>query len=88
MISSDQVRQIIKDFGTSAVDSGSSEVQCALLTYRIKGLSDYVKTYKKDFSAKRLLLKLVSKRKRLLAYLKSVSINRYAALIEKLGLRK
>ena len=69
-------------------DTGSPEVQIALLTARIEGLAEHFKMHKKDFHSRRGLLKLVGQRRNLLNYLKSKDIQRYRALIEKLGLRK
>ena len=69
-------------------DTGSPEVQVAALTERIRHLTDHMKLHKKDFSTQRGLLRLVGKRRRLLDYLKREDVNRYQALIEKLGLRR
>ncbi len=69
-------------------DTGSPEVQIALLTARIDGLTDHFKNHKKDFHSRTGLLKLVGQRRKLLTYLKKTDIQRYRALIEKLGLRK
>ncbi|HBV42013.1 30S ribosomal protein S15 [Taurinivorans muris] len=69
-------------------DTGSPEVQIALLTARIDGLTDHFKYHKKDFHSRTGLLKLVGQRRKLLTYLKKTDIQRYRALIEKLGLRK
>ena len=69
-------------------DTGSPEVQIALLTARIDGLTDHSKYHKKDFHSRTGLLKLVGQRRKLLTYLKKTDIQRYRALIEKLGLRK
>ena len=80
--------KIIGDFGTHGTDTGSPEVQVALLTNRIGYLTDHFKTNAKDHHSRRGLLKLVSRRRRLLAYLKSESPARYQKLIERLGLRK
>jgi len=80
--------KIIKDFGTHGSDTGSPEVQVALLTNRIGYLTDHFKTNAKDHHSRRGLLKLVSRRRRLLDYLKSESPERYQKLIDRLGLRK
>ena len=80
--------QIIKDFGRKEGDTGSPEVQVAILTYRINDLNEHLKVHKKDHHSRRGLLKMVGQRRGLLAYLKKVDIERYRALIEKLGLRK
>lgn len=81
-------KSLVKENARSANDTGSVEVQCALLTSRINNLTEHFKTHKKDFTSKRGLLILVSQRRRLLDYLKSNSNDRYEALIIKLGLRK
>ena len=80
--------QIIKDNARSASDTGSPEVQVAILTARINELTPHFKTHAKDHHGRRGLLKMVNRRKRLLAYLKDRSAERYTALIQKLGLRK
>lgn len=69
-------------------DTGSPEVQVALLTARIEGLTEHFKEHKKDFHSRTGLLKLVGRRRNLLSYLKNTDVQRYRALIEKLGLRK
>jgi len=79
---------IFKEFGGDTANTGSIEGQIALLTERINGIAAHMKTNKKDFSSNRGLLKMVGKRKGLLAYLSRKDIQRYRALIEKLGLRK
>lgn len=80
--------EIFKEFGGSENNSGSVEGQIALFTYRIKNLSSHLLKNKKDHSCRRTLLSLVGKRKRLLRYLADKDINKYRALIEKLGIRK
>jgi small subunit ribosomal protein S15 len=80
--------KIINDFGTHGGDTGSPEVQVALLTSRIGYLTEHFKTNAKDHHSRRGLLKLVSRRRRLLDYLKSESPERYQKLIDRLGLRK
>ncbi|WP_020523451.1 30S ribosomal protein S15 [Catelliglobosispora koreensis] len=80
--------QIMKDFATVEGDTGSPEVQVAMLTQRIKDLTEHLKTHKHDHHSRRGLLLLVGRRKRLLAYLQKVDIQRYRALIERLGLRR
>ena len=80
--------EIIKDNARSAADTGSPEVQVASLTARINDLTPHFKTHAKDHHGRRGLLKMVNRRKRLLAYLKDRSADRYTALIQKLGLRK
>ena len=80
--------EIIKDNARSAADTGSPEVQVAILTARINDLTPHFKTHAKDHHGRRGLLKMVNRRKRLLAYLKDKDAERYTALIGKLGLRK
>jgi small subunit ribosomal protein S15 len=79
---------IIKEFQIAEGDTGSTHVQVALLTARIKHLTEHFQTHKKDHHSRRGLLRLVSQRKKLLAYLKGNDVNAYANLIAKLGLRK
>jgi small subunit ribosomal protein S15 len=79
---------IVKDFRTHDTDTGSPEVQVALLTNRITYLTDHFKTNAKDHHSRRGLLMLVSRRRRLLDYLKSEDAGRYHKLIDRLGLRK
>ena len=79
--------QIIAEYGADAKDSGSTEVQIALLTQRIKDLTEHLKTHKHDHHTRRGLLKLVGQRKRLLNYLKDKDIEGYRELIAKLGIR-
>ncbi|MDO5645365.1 MAG: 30S ribosomal protein S15 [Dermabacter sp.] len=81
-------QEIIKDFGQGEGDTGSPEVQIALLTHRIKYLTEHLKEHKHDHHTRRGLLLLVGRRKRLLQYLQSVDIERYRALIQRLGLRR
>ncbi len=80
--------QIIKEYGRKEGDTGSPEVQIALLTARINELNDHLKTHKKDHHSRRGLLKMVGRRRNLLAYLKNKDLEGYRALIVKLGLRK
>ena len=79
---------IIAQFKTHDKDTGSSEVQIALLTARINGLTDHFKDHSKDHHSRRGLLRMVSRRRKLLDYLKSRNSDGYRSLIEKLGLRK
>ncbi len=81
-------QQIIADNRTSENDTGSPEVQVAILTSRINALTEHMKANPKDFHSQRGLSKMVGRRKNLLAYLQKKDINRYRALIKKLGLRK
>ena len=83
-----QKKSVIETHAQHEGDTGSPEVQVALLTARIEGLTDHFKTHKKDFHSRTGLLKLVGQRRKLLNYLKKTDIQRYRALIEKLGLRK
>ncbi len=78
---------IVDEFRTHPNDTGSPEVQIALLTRRIQFLTEHFKSYKKDFHSRRGLLKLVGRRRRLLEYLKGKDITRYRQLVERLGLR-
>ncbi len=80
--------EIVQANARSAADTGSTEVQVALLTDRINELTPHFKTHAKDHHGRRGLLKMVNRRKSLLAYLKSRDADRYTALIQKLGLRK
>ena len=84
----EQKEQIIKEYAIHEGDTGSADVQIAILTHRINELNEHLKTHKKDHHSRRGLLKMVGQRRGLLAYLKKVDIERYRALIEKLGLRK
>ena len=81
-------QSIIKDFATSEGDTGSPEVQVAVLTQRIKDLTEHMKVHKHDYHTQRGLLPMVGRRKRMLTYLKNTDITRYRALIERLGLRR
>jgi len=81
-------RELIEKFRVHENDTGSPEVQVAILTYRIAQLTEHFKTHKKDYHSRRGLLKLVSKRRRLLEYLKRTDSRRYYQLIDRLGLRK
>ena len=81
-------QDIVKDNGRSANDTGSPEVQVALLTARINELQPHFKAHMKDHHSRRGLLRMVSRRRRLLDYLKSKDADRYTALVAKLGLRK
>ncbi len=87
-ITNEQKQQLIKEHALHGTDTGSSEVQIAILTKRIITLTDHMKKNPKDFSTRRGLLILVSRRNRLLAYLRNTNMGSYKALIAKLGLRK
>ena len=80
--------RVMKEFGTKEGDTGSPEVQVAILTSRITTLTEHFKTHKKDNHGRRGLLKMVAQRRKLLDYLKRKDLNRYAQLIAKLGLRR
>ncbi len=80
--------EIFKKHGKSEKDTGSSEGQIALFTYRINHLTEHLKTNRKDFNTERALVALVGKRRRLLDYLKNTEIERYRAIIKELGIRK
>lgn len=84
----EQKKVVIETHSRHEGDTGSPEVQIALLTARIEGLTEHFKVHKKDFHSRTGLLKLVGHRRKLLKYLKEKDIQRYRALIEKLGLRK
>ena len=88
MISKEKKTAIIKEYARSEGDTGSPEVQIAILTERIKELTEHLKSNKKDHHSRRGLLKMVGQRRGLLAYLKKTDIERYRSLIERLGLRK
>ncbi len=79
---------LIKEYATAAADTGSPEVQVAILTERIKYLTDHFQTHKKDNHSRRGLLKMVSLRRKLLDYVKSKDSARYRSLIERLGIRR
>lgn len=87
-ITQERKTALIEEYATAANDTGSVEVQCAVLTERIKNLTEHLKDNHKDFSSRRGLLMLVGRRRRLLEYLKKQSLDRYVTLINKLGLRK
>ena len=88
MITKERKLELINKFGRTANDTGSPEVQVAVLTARIQELTQHMKENPKDYHSNRGLLKMVGQRRGLLAYLKNKDINRYRSLIERLGLRK
>ena len=88
MISKEKKAAIMKEYARTEGDTGSPEVQVAVLTARIQELTEHLKTHHKDHHSRRGLLKMVGQRRGLLEYLKKKDIERYRALIEKLGLRK
>ena len=79
---------IIKEFGLKDGDTGSSEVQIALLTARVRHLTEHLRVNRKDFHSRRGLIAMTARRRKLLDYLKRTEFNRYTAILEKLGLRK
>jgi small subunit ribosomal protein S15 len=87
-IAAERKQALIKEYAVRSDDTGSPEVQVAILTERIKNLTDHFQTHKKDNHSRRGLLKLVSQRRGLLDYLKSKDDSRYRTLIERLGIRR
>ena len=81
-------QQLVKEFQHKEGDTGSSEVQIAILTTRINGLTEHMRTHKKDYASRRGLLALVSRRRRLLDYLRRVDPQQYLDIIGRLGIRK
>ena len=88
MITSEKKQEIINTYKRDEKDTGSTEVQIALLTERINELTEHLKVHKKDNHSRRGLLKMVGKRRNLLNYLVKKDVNRYRTIVEKLGLRK
>ncbi|CCX65794.1 MAG: 30S ribosomal protein S15 [Lachnospiraceae bacterium] len=88
MIAKEKKDEIIKEYGRKAGDTGSPEVQIAILTARITELTEHMKKNPKDYHSNRGLLKMVGQRRGLLDYLKKTDLEKYRALIEKLGIRK
>jgi small subunit ribosomal protein S15 len=88
MITKEQKAQIISEYATKEGDTGSPEVQIAILSARIADLTEHLKVHKKDHHSRRGLLKMVGKRRKLLNYLMETDIERYRTLIARLGLRK
>ena len=87
-IDKNQTIKIIKEFGINQNDSGSADVQVAILSERIKNLTEHLKSHKKDFGSRRGLLSMVGQRRNLLKYIKNKNEERYTNLIKKLGLRR
>jgi len=87
-LSSERKLEIIEEYKSHEKDTGSAEVQIAILTKRIDDLTDHLKVHSKDHHSRRGLLKMVGKRRRLLDYLKKKDVERYRSLIERLGLRR
>ncbi len=88
MISQEKKQEIMKEFAQSEGDTGSVEVQVAVLTYEINSLTEHMKVHKKDHHSNRGLLKKVGRRRNMLAYLREKDVNRYRELVGRLGLRK
>ena len=87
-LTAEKKQEIFGKYGKSNTDTGSSEGQIALFSYRINHLTEHLKSNKKDYSTERALVILVGKRRRLLNYLKDTEISRYRAIIKELGIRK
>ena len=81
-------QELIREYALTSTDTGSPEIQVAVLTERIRNLTDHLSTHKKDFHSRRGLLIMVGQRRRLLDYVKSKSVERYTTLIQRLGLRR
>jgi len=88
LISAETKKRVVDENRTHETDTGSPEVQVALLTERINGLSEHFKVHKKDHHSRRGLLKVVSQRRRLLDYLRRTDVERYRSLIGRMGLRR
>tara|TARA_S200000501_G_C20704032_1_gene690906 strand:+ start:157 stop:426 length:270 start_codon:yes stop_codon:yes gene_type:complete len=87
-IEKDKKKELVKNYGKNENDSGSSNVQVAIISERIKNLTEHLKEHKKDFATRRGLLTLVGKRRKLLEYIKKKNSENYSTLIESLGLRR
>jgi len=87
-ITAERKQQLIKEFAVKKDDTGSPEVQVAILSERITNLTEHLKTHTKDFHSRRGLLTMVGQRRRLLDYVKGKEAKRYEALVERLGLRR
>lgn len=88
MIAKEKKQAIMAEYGRTPNDTGSPEVQVAVLTARIQELTEHLKANPKDHHSRRGMLKMIGQRRRLLSYLKNIDIERYRSLIERLGLRK
>jgi len=88
MVTKEMKQEIVEKYGKSPGDTGSPEVQVALLTARISDLTEHLKVHKKDHHSRRGMLKMVGQRRGLLDYLKKTDIERYRSIVEKLGLRR
>ena len=86
-VTKERKAELMAQYGKNEKDSGSADVQVALLTERIKGLTEHMKSHQKDFHTRRGLLMLVGKRRRLLGYIKAQDIEEYRSLIKSLGIR-
>ena len=86
-ITKERTAELIKEYGKGEGDSGSVEVQVAIMTERIRNLTEHLKVHKKDNHTRRGLMKLIGRRRGLLKYIKSRDINEYRALVKKLGIR-
>lgn len=87
-ITAERKQEVIKEYGTVEGDTGSPEVQIAILSERIRNLTEHLKEHKKDFHSRRGLLIMVGQRRRMLDYIKAKDTSRYESLIARLGLRK
>lgn len=87
-ITAERKQELIRDYATAANDTGSPEVQVAILSERIRNLTDHMKAHNKDFHSRRGLLMMVGHRRKLLDYLKRREVKRYEQLVERLGLRR
>ncbi|MGJ8514721.1 30S ribosomal protein S15 [Carnimonas bestiolae] len=87
-LTAERKAEIVKEFGTGENDTGSPEVQVALLSANIDGLQEHFKDHKQDFHSRRGLIRMVSQRRKLLDYLKGKNFERYQSLIKRLGLRR
>lgn len=87
-LSKERKTEIIEQFGGSTQNTGATEVQIALLTERIRDLTEHFKTHKKDHASRRGLLKLVGQRRRLLRYLRDIDLDKYRSILQELNLRK
>ena len=86
-ISKERTAELVKEFGSNEQDTGNPDVQVAILSERIRNLTEHLKTHKKDNHSRRGLMMLIGKRRGLLSYIKERDIERYRALIKKLGIR-
>lgn len=87
-ISKERKKEVVSEHGSTETDTGSPEVQIAILTERVNGLTEHMRTHRKDFASRRGLLGLVSRRRRLLDYVRDQDPQRYLDIIGKLGIRK